>query len=184
MTLKRQAKFLKVFSLRNISEMFLRRTKLWGNPSCLFLVVCSSLAWSSQILDSLCTLCCRNSLSATFLIGNYCIQWFQRTSGHRGVKPWSHVQLPGPHWRDCRADLPSPALPHLALRTPACFSRRDLPLYLKDSSLLPLLPLSWVLLTAWDRAVHLLSWKERTRRLPDKLLRLCRWNKTFTSAAI
>lgn len=57
-----------------------------------------------------------------------------KSPGHRGEKPWSLFQLAWPHWRDHGVDLPSPALPHLALRTPAYFSRRDLSLFEKDGA--------------------------------------------------
>lgn len=51
-----------------------------------------------------------------------------KSPGHGGEeKPWSYFQLPWPHWRDHGADLPSPALPHLAPRTRAYFSRRLVP---------------------------------------------------------
>lgn len=131
MTLKRLAKLLKVLPLRNVSEN--APSESYGEIlNDLFLVVCSSFAWSSQFLVP--------SIVETVQVQHFCellhpvVSKDLRSPGHRGEKPWSQVQLPGPHRRDCWAGLPSPDLSHLALRTPAYFSRKDLPLCTKDNS--------------------------------------------------
>lgn len=95
-------------------------------------------------------------------------------------KPWSCIQLPGPHWRDHGADLPFPALPLLSPRTPSYFNRTGLTLFTKNSA--SAASVITVLSTFHGLAAQfLLHWNEITGKLPEKLLGLCRWNTAFTS---
>lgn len=118
---------------------------------------------------------------------SYCIQWFQRTlnllnTEVRSLGHTSSSQGPPGEIADCWALQPFPTFlwGHLPVS-----SGETCPCTQGTVPLLPPLPLSWVQLTAWDRAVHLLlSWKERTGKLPDKLLDLCRWTKTFSRHSV
>lgn len=114
MTLERLAKLLTAFFLRNGSENAPQKDQVMEKSLKKGLVptLHVSSAWSSQFLGSLCTFCC-----TAFLILNYCTQKFHRSSNLLDTEVrnlWPCFQLRWPHWRDHRADLPSPAL------TPPC----------------------------------------------------------------
>lgn len=119
---------------------------------------------------------------------NYCIQWLQRTSNLldtevRSLGNMSSSQgLTGETVEQICPLQPFPTLLWGYLTTSA---EKTCPCTQRTVPLLLPLPLYWVQLTAWDRALHLLlSWKERTGKLPDKLLNLCRWNKSFSSHSV
>lgn len=125
--------------------------------------VCISSARSSQFLDFLCTLHCKNCLHTTFLILNYCIQKFHRSSNlldtemrrSLGHAFSSHCST-GEIVEQISLLQPFPALLQGLLPTSA---GETCPCCRQTVLLLPLLPPSGAQggrLTAWGRAVWLL----------------------------